>query len=42
MGEAVSMFVQLLLEGEAGERSKLPGVGAYCDASFHRSNGSLC
>jgi hypothetical protein len=42
MGEVESMFVQLILEGEAGERSKLPGVGVYYDASFHLSNGSLC
>lgn len=41
MGEAVSMFAQLILEREAGERLKLPDVGAYCDASLHRSNGSF-
>lgn len=42
MGEAGSMFVQLVFKEEAGERSKLPGVGAYCHASLYWSNGSLC
>jgi hypothetical protein len=41
-GDMGSMLFQLISDGEEGERRKLPGVGAYCDVSSHRSSASLC